>query len=414
MGGRSGATAGGARISALVMGAAVLGGTLAIAPLPIAQTGSAFAADDCVPGLSLPGPPPALAALGLDDGVQRPTGAGVTVAIVDSGVDGSRPQLSSALAPGSVSFVPDDQPGDGLTDLHGHGTAIAGVIAARASADSGVVGVAPDARLLSFRVFRGDDDNLRAQGLGPDTARTAAGIRAGADAGAQVIVVALSNDTDEPALREATQYAYSNGALVVTSAGNAATAAPGTVVGPVYPAAYPEALAVTAVNLDGLPTDDSFHGEHIDVAAPGQEVLTLATGASDCVYAQDAPASSFATAYAAGAAALLAEAFPEEGPEGWAYRLKATADRPNPDASDTMIGWGRLQPMLALNLRPDSSTRGPASPFAQNDAAAVQAAPTRVTASDPPPDGTPIIVGISAVTLALLATLAVLGRLRRR
>ena len=404
----------GARISALALGAAVLGGALAIAPLPVAQTSSAFAADECAPGLSLPGPPQALAALGLDEGVRRPTGAGVTVAVVDSGVDGSRPQLSAALAPGSVSFVPDDQPGDGLTDLHGHGTAIAAVIAARPAADSGVVGVAPEARLLSFRVFRGDDDNLRKQGLGPDTARTAAGIRAGADAGAQVIVVALSNDTDEPALREATEYASAHGALVVTSAGNAATAAEGAAAGPVYPAAYPGALAVTAVDVDGVPTDDSFHGDHIDVAAPGQEVLTIATGANDCVYAQDAPASSFATAYAAGAVALLAEAFPEEGPEGWAYRLKATADRPNPDASDTMIGWGRIQPMLALNLRPDSSTRGPASPFERNDDAAIHAVPTRVAAGDPPPDGTPIIIGVSAVTLALLATFAVLARLRRR
>jgi subtilisin family serine protease len=343
----------------------------------------------------------------------RPTGKGVIVAIVDSGVDGTRPQLSSAFAPGSTSLVADDQPGDGLSDVHGHGTAIAGVIAARPSPESGVVGVAPDAEIVSIRVFRGDDDTLREQGLGPEASRTAAGIRAGVDAGAKIIVVALSDDEDVPVTRAAVEYAAASGALVVASAGNAATT-DNPSDEPRYPAAYPDVLAVTAVDENGLPTSDSIHGNHIDVAAPGQNVLTTATGAGDCIYAQDAPAASFATAYAAGAAALLVERFPEEGPEGWAYRLKATADRANPDAADALIGWGRVQPMLALQLRPDSTTRGPASPFVDNSSSAIAPQPTSVSAAEPGPDSTPFVAGIAAAALALLATLSVLGRLRRR
>ena len=382
----------------------------------------ASAAETCAPSTSakVVGPPPALAQLGLSAGDAMPTGAGVLVAIIDSGVDASRPQLSDAFGPGSVSLIADDQPASGLTDVFGHGTAVAGIIAARPSSQSGVVGVAPEAKIISIRAFRGDDDNLRSQGLGPDAARTAAGIRLAADAGAQIIVVAMADDTDEPGTRAATEYATALGSLVVASAGDAVRTEDGApapieaLEAPHYPAAYPDALGVTALDIDGLTAVGGMRGAQVDVAAPGQNVLTTATGAGDCVYAGDAPDASFATAYAAGAAALVAEAFPLEGPAGWAYRLKATADRPNPDSHDPLVGWGRLQPLLAIGLRPDASTRGPESPFADNLSTQIDPPTTQVSAAAEAPDNTPVIIGVSAAALSLLATFAVLGRLRRR
>jgi len=395
-------------------------GSLAVVT-PLASS-SAHAADECVVGTSarIAGPPPAFAQLGLATGDAAPTGAGVTVAVIDSGIDASRPQLSDAFAPGSASLVADDQPATGLSDVHGQGTAIAGIIAARPSTNSGAVGVAPEAQLLSIRVFRGDDENLRRQGLGPEAARTAAGIRIAADAGAQIIVVATADDADVPETRAATEYAAAHGALVVASAGETVTTQDGSrpsdaaLEAPRYPAAYPDALGVSAIDASGSSLAGAVRGQAVDVTAPGQNVLTTATGAGDCLYATDAPYSSFATAYVAGAAALLAEAFPSEGPEGWAYRLKATADRPNPDSSDPVVGWGRVQPELALGLRPDSSTRGPESPFVDNSGTAMTPPSTQVSAASPAADRAPLIIGITTVSLGLLATLGVLGALRRR
>lgn len=400
------------RIAALALAASIGAATLSLAPLQQTTTPAA-AADECTPGVMarIPGPPSAFAAMGIPDGGLRATGAGITVAIIDSGVDTTRPQLSEAFAPGSRSLIDDGERSDGLGDPQGHGTALAGIIAARPDAASGVVGIAPDARIVSLRVFRGDDEESVNRGFGPDAERIASAIRIATDLGARVITVALSDDVDTPALRDATADAAARGALVVASAGNRSTAE-NTEDSPRYPAAYPEALAVTAVDTAGIATDASIHGPHVDVAAPGQDVLTASTGGGDCVYAADAPSSSFATAYAAGAAALLAEAYPDEGPEGWAYRLEATGDRPDPDARNDLTGWGAIRPAAALDLRPDSTTRGPTSPFADTSDA-VRAEPrTRVTTA-PTEAGNAELVAAIAVIAAGLVSLCGIGAVLR-
>lgn len=381
-----------------------------------AQPAPAFAADDgCKPGVmaSIPGPPSALETLQAVPGDLKPTGAGVTVAIVDSGVDATRPQLGQAFAPGSRSLVTDGERPDGLSDPHGHGTAIAGIIAARPAESSGVVGVAPNATIVSVRVFRGEDEESKKSGFGPDSERLAAGIRTAVDLGARVIAVAMSDDVESSTLRDATAYAADHGSLVVASAGNRATAS-NTSDSPRYPAAYPGALSVTAVSDTGLPTDDSIHGDHIDVAAPGQKVLTTATGAGDCMYAIEAPSASFATAYAAGSAALLAEAYPQEGPEGWTYRLEATAVRPNPDARDDHIGWGTIRPAAALSLRPDRSTRGPKSPFADVSDSAVSRPTLKLPPGTAQEKDPAAVIAIAIALGGAVVLLALIAQLRRQ
>lgn len=413
-----------AGVTRLGIGAALVAGfTLgALAPLSTApQPAAAVPAADtsapeaCAPGAvaRIPGPPPVLEALDATPGTLAYTGKGILVGVVDSGVDGTRPQLASAIAPGSTSLVTDGARPDGLGDPFGHGTAVAGVIAARPESGSGVTGIAPDANIVSIRVFSSDDDQAKKAGTGPDADRLAAGITRATDLGAQVIVVAMSDDVDSAALRAATENAYARGSLIVASAGNRGTTSV-TTDSPRYPGAYPGALAVTAVTLSGRPTDDSIHGPHVDVAAPGQEVLTTATGAGDCVYSADAPSSSFSTAYTAGVAALLAEAYPEEGPEGWIYRLEATADRPNPDGRDDLIGWGRISPAAALGLRPDGSTRGPSSPFADTSGSAVTSPHTQIARSETAvPETAAAIVGAGVIAGVIIA-LALAAQLRRR
>lgn len=359
--------------------------------------------------------PPALAVLQADLSWTRSTGAGVLVAVVDSGIDRSNPHLSAAVA-GGIDLVGDGTDPSGYTDYDGHGTAIAGEIAARQIDGSGVVGLAPGASLLSVRVFRGTDDESVRNGWGPSTERVAAGIRYAADAGARVINVSISNYEQSSDLKDAVAYAAASGSLVVASAGNAATT-DDTSSTPRYPAAYPGALAVTAVNADGVGTDDSIHGPHVDVAAPGSQVLTSATGAGDCLYAADTPSSSFATGYASAAAALVVQAHPGETPAQWEYRLTATAVRADPDARDDVVGWGVLQPFEAITLLPDASTRGPESPFADTAGSAVRPEPIAVEPDFSPSAfslTTDAAVLVAIIALTVLGTVAVIIVMRTR
>lgn len=373
---------------------------------------------ECAPGTVTltPTVPQALLSLQAARAWERSTGDGVLVAVVDSGIDIGNPHLSGAVV-GGIDLVGDGTDANGYTDYDGHGTAIAGEIAARLVDGSGVMGLAPDADLLSVRVFRGTDDEAVRNGWGPTTERLAAGIRYAVDAGAQVINASISNYEPSDVLRDAVAYASAHGSLVVASAGNAATT-DNLEATPRYPAAYPGALAVTAVNELGLGTDDSIHGPHVEVAAPGSAILTSATGAGDCLYGE-VPSTSFATGYASAAAALVVQAHPTETPAQWEYRLTATATRADPDRRDDILGWGIIQPFEAITLLPDASTRGPESPFADTSQSAVR--PVQVVVE---PDFAPsaftlttdalILVVIGALTVLGTVAVVVVMRARRR
>jgi membrane-anchored mycosin MYCP len=276
----------------------------ALSLLPGAAPTAFAAGESCEPGSPqyTPDVPVALAVLQADRAWARGTGGGVLVAVVDSGIDAANVHLQDAVV-GGINLVQDGEDAQGMSDVDGHGTAIAGEIAAREYPGSGVVGLAPSADLLSVRVFRGRDDESIKAGFGPTTERMAAGIRYAADARAQIINVSMSDFTASSDLEAAVSYAASRGSLVVASAGNRATATD-TTDGPRYPAAYPGALAVSATDAKGLVTDDSIHGPHVEIAAPGSQILTTARGAGDCLYAAEAPTTSFATAYVSAAAAL--------------------------------------------------------------------------------------------------------------
>ncbi len=235
-----------------------------------------------------------------------------------------------------------------------------------------------------------------------------------------MINVSMSMQQDAPVLRDAVEYADARGALVVASAGNRASVPEGTADGVRFPAGYPQALGVTAGGLDGRATDDSMHGPQVDIAAPGVNVLSTATGAGDCQFSDEAPSASFATGYASAAAALVAQAHPAESPAEWAYRLTATAIRSDADRRDDIDGWGFIQPLAAIDLLPDASTRGPASPFFDTSDSAVRPRGVEIesTATVTPfalTSETALIVGVvSAALLGLLASLLLLRRSTRR
>ena len=335
------------------------------------------------------------------------TGRGVVVAVVDTGVaDANAHFPDGVLLPGR-SFVG----GSPRADARAHGTAVAGIIAARPIGDrSGVEGLAPGARILPVKVVAdepGSSGEVALQAL-------ADGIRYAADAGADVVTVALSTPTDDPRLRAAVRDATRQGALVVASAGNRRTDE-AAADGPRYPAAYPEAVAVAATDADDRVTDDSVHGAHVDLAAPGRDVLTTWGAWGDCYLSQDGESTSYATAYVSGAAALVAQRFPGDGPARWKQRLEATAARDRRDARDDEAGWGVVQPVEALTAVLDAGVAGPPPPGSRPRS--TPAAGTTVLAVGPVADPVAtgrrqvlwVGIGVGAVVLGLA-----LARLLRR
>lgn len=269
-----------------------------------------------------------------------------------------------------------------------------------------------------MRVYYADDDQAREQGVAPDAGRMAAGIDAAVAAGARVVNVSMSTPNDTPALADAVRRATAAGSLVVASAGNRNTSSDET-DGPRYPAAYDGVLSVTAVDVDDRPAGDAIHGEHVDVAAPGTNVLTTFHAAGDCMLSGEGTSTSFATAYVSAAVALLAERYPEETPAQWAYRLEVTAARAQPAERDDLVGWGVVRPDAALAFVDDGTALGPVSPVhGRPDAQAADVRTVDVSPRADPLAGAragAVWWGIGGTAVVLLAALAarVAGRRRR-
>ena len=205
------------------------------------------------------------------------------VSVVDTGVAIDHPDLS-----GAVSFQHDFVAEDGVAqDDHGHGTHVAGTIAARANNSVGVAGACPGCSLISAKA-------LDASGNGTD-ADIAEAIIYSADKGARVINLSLGAHESSSTLQQAVQYAIGRGALVVAAAGNSGTDAP------FYPAAYGEAVAVSATTHNDMLADFSNYGSYIDLAAPGQAILSTSPGDGYATMS----GTSMAAPHVSGGAALL-------------------------------------------------------------------------------------------------------------
>ena len=295
-------------------------------------------------GAALPagaGQDPLIDRLGLRRVWELSTGRGVTVAVVDSGVDARHPKLDGAVgAPtdfrtafnNAAGF--EQGPGTG-DDCENHGTPIAGIIAARAAGDERVLGVAPDARIAPVRF-----DGSLAQA---PTAMIAAAIRAGADRGT-VINLSFAVGADEPAIRNAVQYALDRDVVVVAAAGNEAQSQPGLTW---YPAAYPGVLAVAGVDAAGQPAQESNRGDWVDVAAPGEGLTALSAGGGGFVSVKG---TSFATAVVSGVAALVRARYPAASQKDVVARIEGTAISPT-GGRDERTGAGIVDPYLALTAQ---------------------------------------------------------------
>jgi membrane-anchored mycosin MYCP len=317
-------------------------------------------------------------------------GAGVAVAVLDSGVNGTHPQLAGRVLPG-IDLVRGSGTAD--TDCNGHGSIVGGVIAGHESADSGFTGMAPDATLLPIRIA---DDTAEFQG---GSSRIATAIRYAVDHGASVVNMSLTTP-DSADLRSAVAYAHRHGVVMVAAAGNENR----DTGGPSYPAAYPDVIAVAGVDRNDEHVDTSVTGSWVDLAAPGTKIIGPAADSDG--YSQ-ATGTSFAAPFVSGTVALLRAYRPELSPDQIEHRLTATADHPA-GGRNTQVGYGVVNPYRALTtvLGHATGTRGAAALPAPAPAAG-HADPTRTRAF--------WLAGSAAVlTLLLLAALAVVPRGRRR
>jgi subtilisin family serine protease len=296
-----------------------------------------------------------------------PSLAPVKVAIVDSGIDGSHPDLVGRVV-AARSFVG----GSPYHDEQGHGTFVAGEIAANPTNGTGMAGLAFNARLIVAKVVAAD-------GAVPVSAEVA-GIRWAVDQGARVINLSLggvrdplnsSLDTYSPLERAAVEYAYSKGAVVVAAVGNG-TQSPST---PwryaAYPAALPHVVGVSAVRRDGsVPDYSNRDAVYVDVAAPGDEMFStiptnLVADDSGCtdpysacgpLELRDAIGTSFAAPQVSAAAALLLGTDPSLTPEQVGYIIERSADDSSmlsgcgacATGRDALTGWGTLDVASAL------------------------------------------------------------------
>ncbi len=349
-----------------------------------------------------------LAALHARQAWRTTQGAGVTVAVLDTGVDGTHPDLRGAVLPGKdlIGFGA----GRGDRPWARHGTAMAGIIAGRGHGpgrEQGVLGIAPAADVLPVRVILEEGDPGRARARERKGGALAEGIRWAADHGADVINLSLGDDSEtahhEAAEDEAVQYALARGVVVVASAGNGGQ--DGDRVS--YPAAYPGVIAVTAVDRAGTKAPFSTRHWYADVSAPGVDVVI----ADPDRHYYEGWGTSAAAAWVSGTVALIRAAHPGLSPAQIGRLLADTARDEPAGGRDDARGHGLVDPAAALaaaaRLRPEPPQPTPAP------AAAVYFGPGPERTAPPPPARRLPAAAVAGAGALLLAAALVLGRRRR-
>jgi type VII secretion-associated serine protease mycosin len=285
------------------------------------------------------------------------TGVGVTVAVIDSGVDARHPQLAGQVLTGRDYL--DNR--DARVDCAAHGTAVASIIAARPRGGAGPRGIAPGARILPVRVSELEIIDGEQTGRTVTAARFAQSIRWAVDQGADVLNLSVVLYRDDPAVRRAVAYAISKDVVVVAAAGNLHERGD-----PVpYPAAYDGVLGVGSIGPDGTRSSFSQVGPYVDLVAPGGDVDAAAPIGGH----QRTNGTSYAAPFVSATAALIREYRPNLSARQIAARIVATTD-PAPGGKRAAYGAGVLNPVRAVTVtaaaagpRPDSTLRRlPADP----------------------------------------------------
>lgn len=287
----------------------------------------------------------ALDAMHTEEAWRTTKGAGVTVAVLDTGVEDDHPDLSGNVLEGKDMVGFGAERGDRAWARHG--TAMAGIIAGHghgAGNGDGVMGIAPEAKILPVRVILEDGDPARSKARSTRGNALAEGIRWAADHGADVINLSLGDDSKsahpEAGEDEAVQYALKKGAVIVASAGNGGEK--GDHIS--YPAAYPGVIAATAVDKFGTRASFSTRRWYATVSAPGVNVVIADP---DHKY-YEGWGTSAAAAFVSGAVALVKAAHPGLTPAQIKKLLEDTARNAPADGRDDSRGYGFIDPAAAI------------------------------------------------------------------
>ncbi|HEV3361521.1 MAG TPA: S8 family serine peptidase [Pseudonocardiaceae bacterium] len=316
------------------------------------------------------------------------TGAGITVAVLGTGVDPSNAQF----APGAVKPMISSTSGvGGAVDCAGYGTFAAGIVAAQQNPSTTFAGIAPGAHILPVRFT----DTGPSNDQGADPVALATAITDAVNAHASVILVAVPATTDDPTLRAAVQAAHDAGDVVVAPAiGNQNGQSS-------YPAADPGAISVAALNESGAAAlGQSNAAESGAIAAPGTDLVGMAAntgGAVGQVWSLQDP--SFASAaYVAGVIALMRAYQPLSGltPDEIANRLTATASKP---ANDANLGAGIVNAYAAVT----------AELPATNGKSGLSNRPVQIAAANNATGPADRIAGLIAILGVLLAGVVVIA-----
>jgi hypothetical protein len=245
----------------------------------------------------------------------------VLVAVIDSGIDTNHPDLAGDIAD-SFNAI-----GTGLK-VHAHGTAIAGAIAAHGR----LAGAAPAAHILAIRAFSGTDADSGT------TFAVMTGLNWAASHGARIINMSFAGPQD-PGIARGIAAAHARGIALVAAAGNKGAKSP-----PLYPAADPNVIAVTASDENDRMPAFANRGPYVAVAAPGVDLMLLAPNGTY----QWSSGTSFSSAYVTGTAALILELRPDFGPDQLRQTLITTAQHIGSDAPDRQFGAGLVDAYQAV------------------------------------------------------------------
>ncbi|MFB7362728.1 S8 family serine peptidase [Streptomyces hydrogenans] len=372
------------------------------------------------------------------------TGKGITVAVIDTGVDPDTPSLKGKVLKG---WDASNTKGDETDDYTGHGTSIAEVIVG-SGVGGGLRGLAPDAKVIPFRVA----DTERQNGQPVNAFDMEESIRAAADSDAQIINIAFGSEYYSEGEREAVKYAQSKGKLLFAGAGNEALK--GNKKN--YPASYPEAVAVAASDRNGAVAKYSQHGDYIDIAAPGSQLPGYCDKSLTKYCLADG--TSISTAIASASAALIWSMHPD-----WTANQvlrvmldsAARGDGWEPGTVSNFLGYGIVRPNAhvsrgegkpgdpninpltnkptggAAGATPSATTSGPATsgtsttapsatastqaPDGKQTSGAAVAGSTESAAADADGgSGTGLVIGIAAAAVVVLAGAGFVIARRRR
>jgi type VII secretion-associated serine protease mycosin len=341
--------------------------------------------------------------LRAQDAWKYSTGLGITVAVIDSGVDANHPDLRGQVLPGA-DFV--DKSTDGRKDVVGHGTTVAALIAGKPDAN-GVMGLAYRSKILPIRVL--DPQNKY------DSADVVAkAVRYAVDRGARVINLSLGSADVAPVLSDALQYAFDHDVVVVACDGNVSNNR-GTTVW--HPAREPGVIAVSGVIRSGKFWTGSLQGPATVLSAPAADI----TGAHPGGDYWNVQGTSFASPLVAASAALVLAKYPKMSSADVINRLVRTAWDFGPKGRDGQFGFGIVNPAGALTANIPPVRTNPLLPSAPPPAAGGQAGPdgpgeptgvakpqsTRIGAEPFFPDSTFLLLALVCVGLIMIAVAVV-------